>query len=262
MTGRFGFAVLLGLWGAVAAARDVTLCMTEREFLPINSTQIEAPGQYLVRMALETQGDKPVFVPLPWRRCVEGLRHGDYDGAIGMAATESFFPFMRFPMTDGKPDGSKALGDLVYVAVRLRDGRAGWNGESFLNLRRPVIYNAPSLLVADKMHRLGEGNPNTSLSEEQMLSMLVKGRADIAVGRKDVTETLIAGDELFRDRIEVLPDPFVAAPSHLAFRQDFRDPSPGYAQRVWDEIGRLKASPDWPETVRRLLAARKPVKPS
>lgn len=249
MRKRLVGAVLLGLWSAASSARDVALCMTDREFLPINSTRFEAPGQYLVRSALESQGDRAVFVPLPWRRCVEGLRHGDYDGAIGMAATESFFPFMRFPLADGKPDGSKALGDLIYVAVRLRDGRAGWDGDTFLNLRRPVIYNAPSLLVADKMHRLGAGNPNTSLTEEQMLSMLVKGRADIAVGRKDVTETLIAGDELFHERVEILPDPFVAAPSYLAFRQDFRDPSPGYAQRVWDEIGRLKTAPDWPARI-------------
>ena len=47
-------AIFLGLLGAAASARDVTLCMTDREFLPINSSKFEAPGQYLVRMALES----------------------------------------------------------------------------------------------------------------------------------------------------------------------------------------------------------------
>jgi len=259
---RTCLVLLTALSVSAARARDLAFCMTEREFLPVTSTLIEAPGQYLVRQAVEAQGDKAVFVPLPWRRCVEALRHGDYAGAVGMAATDSFLSFMRFPANGGEPDAAKALGELLYVVIRLKNSRADWDGERFLYLRRPVIYNAPSLLLADRMRRLGQGNPNASLSEEQMLSMLVAGRADVAVGRRDVAEDLMAGDETFRDKLEILPKPFIAAPSYLAFRQTFAEPFPGYAQRVWDEIGRLKAAPDWPETVRRLMSARKPPKPS
>lgn len=91
--------------------------------------------------------------------------------------------------------------------------------------------------------------------------MLVAGRADLAVGRRDVFEALIAGDA-FRDKIEMLPTPFVAAPSYLAFRELFADHMPGYAERVWTEIGRLTTVPDWPETKQRLLTERKPFKPS
>ncbi len=258
----FAVALFVALLSAPAPGRDIRFCMTEREFLPIASTLIEAPGQYLVRLAVQSLGDRAVFVPLPWRRCVEGLRHGDYDGAVGMAAAESFLSFMRFPMLGEQLDDTKALGGLLYVAARLKGARADWDGERFLYLRKPVIYNAPSLLVADKMRRLDVGNANTSLSEEQMLTMLVAGRADIAVGRKNVTEELIAADSSFRERIEILPAPFVAAPSYLAFRKAFPEPSPGYVQRIWDEIGRLKSAPDWAETERRLLAAHKPLKPS
>lgn len=260
MTLRLCLILGAALFSAAGWGRDITLCMTEREFLPISSPHIEAPGQYLVRLAVESQGDRAVFVALPWRRCVEGLRHGDYDGAVGMVATDGFLPFMRFPLADGRPDASKALGDLLYVAVRLKDSPADWDGERFLNLRKPVIYNAPSLLLGDKMRRLGVGNSNASLSEKQMLTMLAAGRADIAVGRKDVTEELIEAEDAFRDRIEILPVPFVSSPSYLAFREGFAEPSPGYEERVWDEIGRRKAAQDWPETMQRLLAAHRPLK--
>ena len=261
MRARAGLILLILLWAAAGQSREIRICMTGREFLPINSPSFEAPGQYLVRQAIERQGDKALFVGLPWRRCIEGLRHGDYDGAIGMAATESFLTFMRFPEADGKADPAKSLGDLLYVAVRLTGATASWDGEHFVGLRQPVIYNAPSLVLADKMHRLGAGNPNGSLSEEQMLSMLVAGRADLAVGRRDVFAALIAGDA-FRGKIEMLPAPFVATPSYLAFREVFADHMPGYAERVWEEIGRQTAAPDWPETRQRLLTERKPFKPS
>jgi len=254
-------AVLAGLWAASSQGREIRLCMSEREFLPINSPAFEAPGQYLVRRAIESQGDKALFIGLPWRRCVDGVRHGDYDGALGMVATESFLTFMRFPEANGQPDSSKALGGLFYVAVRLIGAGADWDGEHFRGLRQPAIYNAPSLVLADKMHRLGAGNPNTSLSEEQMLSMLVAGRADIAIGRRDVFAALLAGDT-YRGKIEILPTPFVDADSYLAFREVFADGSPGYAERVWDEIGHLKAASDWPDTQQRLLTDRKPFKPS
>ncbi len=261
MRSRAGLILLILLWAAAGQSREIRICMTEREFLPINSSGFEAPGQYLARQAIERQGDKALFVGLPWRRCIEGLRHGAYDGALGMVATESFLTFMRFPEANGKADPAKALGDLLYVAVRLKGSSANWDGEHLVGLRRQVIYNAPSLVLADKMHRLGAGNPNGSLSEEQMLSMLVAGRADLAVGRRDEFAVLLAGDA-FRDKIEMLPAPFVATPCYLAFREVFADHVPGYAERVWDEIGRLTAAPDWPETKQRLLTDRKPFKPS
>jgi polar amino acid transport system substrate-binding protein len=252
---RICLALLAGLASGATHAREIRLCMTEREFLPISSRAFEAPGQYIVREAIERQGERVLFIALPWRRCVEGLRHDEYDGAIGMVATDSFLSFMRFPMADGRADASKALGDLLYVAVRLKGSAANWDGEHFHGLARPVIYNAPSLVLADKMHRLGAGNPKTSLGEDQMLSMLLAGRADIAVGRKDVTEAL-AAREPFRGKIEILPAPFVSAASYLAFRKSFADPVPDFAGHVWDEIGRLQASPDWPATRQRLLAQR------
>ncbi len=261
MKTRLFLALLAGLWGTAGQSREIRLCVSDRELLPINSPTFEAPGQYLVRRAIESQGDKAVFVPLPWRRCIAGLRHGEYDGAVGMAATESFLTFMRFPEANGRPDTSKELGKLLYVAVRVKGAEADWDGDHFRGLRRPVIYNAPSLVLADKMHRLGAGNPNTSLSEEQMLSMLVAGRADIAVGRREVFEALMAG-ETYRDKIDMLPAPFVNADDYLTFRDVFADHSPGYAERVWSEIGRLKAAPDWAETRQRILTDRKPVNPS
>jgi len=261
MKTRLCGVLLVALWACGGQTREIRLCMTEREFLPINSPNFEAPGQYLARQAIERQGDKALFVGLPWRRCIEGLRHGEYDGALGMAETESFLTFMRFPEANGKADTSKALGNLVYVAARLKGAAAGWDGEQLIGLRQPVIYNAPSLVLADKMHRLGAGNPNSSLSEEQMLSMLVAGRADLAVGRRNVFEALVAGDA-FRDRIEILSVPFVDATSYLAFSEVFATRTPGFAERVWDEIGRQIAAPDWAETKQRLLSERKPFKPS
>lgn len=257
---RLWLFLLVGLLSAGAQARDIRLCMTEREFLPINSPVFEAPGQYLTRLAIEKQGDRAIFSGLPWRRCIDGVRHGDYDGAIGMAATESFLSFMHFPETDGRLEESKALGNLVYVAVRVKGSDAGWDGRHFINLRQPAIYNSPSLVLTDKMHQLGAGDPNTSLGEEQMLAMLLAGRADLAIGRRDVFETLME-TEAFGGKLEMLSTPFVDAISYLAFRELFAHQSPGYAERVWDEIGRLKAQPDWPETRRRLLTDRKPFNP-
>lgn len=261
MRTRAGLILLILLWAVAGQSREIRICMTGREFLPINSPAFEAPGQYLVRQAIERQGDNALFVGLPWRRCIAGLRHGEYDGALGMAATESFLTFMRFPELNGIADPAKAVGEMLYVAVRLKGSPANWDGEHLVGLRQQVIYNAPSLVLADKMHRLGAGNPNGSLGEEQMLTMLMAGRADLAVGRRDVFAALLAADR-FRDKIEMLPAPFVATPGYLAFREVFADHMPGYAERVWDEIGRLTAAPDWPETKKRLLTDRKPFKPS
>jgi len=237
-------------------ARTVSLCLAERELLPVSSARFEAPGQYLARLAIEHQGDRAVFTALPWRRCVAGVRNQQFDGAIGVVVTESFLTYMHFPMAEGAPDPSKSLGNIVFVAMRPVGSSASWDGGRFRNVTRPVLYNSAAQAIQDKLTQLGVPKNSDTPQEERMMEIMLSGRADIAVGREDAVVPL-AESPAFRGRIEVLPRPFVSTPTYLAFRRTIWESDPMYVEAIWSDIARQRAAPDWEETARRLLEQKK-----
>jgi len=238
-----GACVLIGLGLApdVRAERVLRICETERELQPISSPKGDAPGQKLVRAAAQAMGDRVTFTPLPWRRCIADLRHGHYDGAIGVVPTETFLTTLKFPETGGVPDPRRSLGDLSFVVVRRIGAAPSWDGNRFTGLDLPVLYDAASQIVTQKLKRLGAPAEPVPLAESQMIDMLHRGRSDIAIGRRDMIEALLRAPETAGD-VEMLPQPFVQAPAYLAFGSPFAESSPGYADRLWDEVGRLRAT--------------------
>lgn len=237
---------------APVQARTVKLCLAEREFLPVSSPRFEAPGQYLARQAIERQGDHAIFTALPWRRCVAEVKSKVYDGAIGVVATETFLDYMRFPHAGAELDVSKSLGDIVFVAMRAMSGTTGWDGQRFERLTRPVLYNPAAQAIEDKLTKLGVPKDGATPQEERMMSMLLVGRADIAIGREDAALDLLDAAP-FRDNIEILPRPFLATPTYLAFRKSWVDENHAYAEAVWTEIGKIRETPSWEDQARRLL---------
>ena len=249
---RLAVFLLIVLCTAPVQARTVKLCLAERELLPVSSPRFEAPGQYLVRMAIERQGDHAVFTPLPWRRCVTEVKTKVYEGAIGAVATETLLDYMRFPRAGGDLDVSNSLGDIVFVAMRSVSGNAGWNGQHFEHISRPVLYNPAAQAIEDKLTKLGVAKDGSTPQEERMMSMLLVGRADIAIGREDAVLDLLETPP-FRDNIEILPRPFLATPTYLAFGKSWAAENAVYIEAVWKEIGRLRETPGWEDMARRLL---------
>jgi hypothetical protein len=245
-------ALFLLVVAAGAEARAVKLCLAEREFLPVSSPRFEAPGQYLARLAIEKQGDRASFTALPWTRCVASVRSGLYDGAIGVVATESFLPYTRFPMAGLRPDVSKSIGDIVFVAMRPMGGKANWNGEHFENVTKPVLYNPAARVIFDKLAGLGVPRDAGSPQEAQMVAMMLAGRAEIAIGREDAVVPL-AESPAYTGRIEVLTRPFVSTPTYLAFGKSFHDANTAFDEAVWAEIVHLRQADDWEDIARRLL---------
>ena len=235
-----------------AQARTLKICFAAREFLPVSSPRFEAPGQYLARRAIESRGEQARFTALPWTRCVTEVRTGAYDGVLGAVVTDSFLPYMRFPMAGAQSDVSKSVGDIVFVAMRPVGGAANWDGARFENVTHPVLYNPAARSIFDKLAALGVPRDSGSAREAQMMNMMLAGRADIAIGREDTVLPLIE-TPAFRGRIEVLSRPFVATPSYLAFGKGFHEENAAFDQAVWKEIARLRKEPGWEETAQELL---------
>jgi polar amino acid transport system substrate-binding protein len=160
---------------------------------------------------------------------------------------------MRYPMAGGEANAAESLGNIVFVAMRPIGGAADWDGIHFSHVTRPVLFNAAARSIYDKLADLNLPRDSDTPQEAQMMTRLLAGRADIAIGREDAVTALLE-TQPFRGHIEILPRPFVSTPTYLAFRDSVVAANPGFADAVWTEIGRMRRAPDWEERARRLLA--------
>ncbi len=236
-----GVAGVLAL-SAHAATLDV--CIADRDYPPLFFLDHDGQAQWLVRKALERQHDMVNFISVPWRRCLEGLRSGQYAAALPVAANPAFLPLYAFPMQHGQVDRSVALQEVVHVAVRRVGSNADWDGSRFANLTMPVVYPSGIVIVRDWLAARGVAADDGTRSDDAALRKLMAGRANLAIIQSALAEQLLAQDE-FRGRLEILPTPVLVFSVYLAFNRAFFEAAPAYPQALWKELKRLRGTPEW-----------------
>ncbi|NRF69262.1 hypothetical protein HLB44_19885 [Aquincola sp. S2] len=225
-------------------ARTIKVCIPANPFPPLTFPDREGQGQWLVRKAVERQGDAVEFEAVPWVRCTDGVAAGTYDVAMPPSAHAAFLPTMAFPMAAGQVDQGRAVGSVTLVALRRVGSRAYWDGTSFSGLTTPVMFNKGVVTVREKLARLGVPGDEGASANESLLNKLLLGRGEILVLNAQQAAEEVASDE-FRGKLEILPTPFLSFTLHAAFNRKFQAAQPAYVEAIWTEIGRLRASPEW-----------------
>src|SRR5271165_552655 len=89
------FAMVLSL---VCHSRTLKVCIPDEDYPPVIFMQKDGQAQWLARKAIESQGDALQLVAVPWRRCIEGAKKGDFNAALPPAINPQFLPDLVFPM--------------------------------------------------------------------------------------------------------------------------------------------------------------------
>ncbi|MGH8435693.1 MAG: hypothetical protein ACRERX_14730 [Pseudomonas sp.] len=76
------------------------------------------------------------------------------------------------------------------------------------------------------------------------MEMLLLGRGQIAVGSEHQTLALLK-DKSFKDRIEVLPEPFMQAPGYMGVGKAVYVANQQVIERIWTTIGEIHAPDQW-----------------
>lgn len=238
------FASLMAGAAQPCAGRTLAVCMGDRPYPPLFFPDHEGQAQWLVRKAVEHQGDLVTFAAVPWRRCLQGLRTGVYAAALPVIGNQSFLPDYAFPMDRLGIDASRELARVSHVVVRRVGSEADWDGDHFSHLGGAILYPAGIVVVREALAALGVPGDDGSALEEQTLRKLLARKGDLAVIQSGVAQELLALAP-FRDKLEILPQPLLARPSYLAFNRAFHDADRPYVEAIWLEIRRLRGSPEW-----------------
>jgi polar amino acid transport system substrate-binding protein len=236
----FGCAALI--LSASGFARTITVCIPSNPFPPLTFTDHEGQGQWLVRKAVERQGDAVRFESVPWKRCTEGVVAGAYEAAMPPSA--KFLPQMAFPMAGAEADARKSFGTVTMAVLRRVGSKAHWDGKAFTSLNTPVLYNKNIVSVKEKLATLGIAGDEGAHVNESLLRKLLAGRGELLIMNEQAAMEELAQPE-YKGQLEILPVPFLTFTLYVAFNREFHAANTAFVEAVWTEIARLRSTPEW-----------------
>lgn len=95
------------------------------------------------------------FARAPWKRCIQGLKRGDYDGVIsGFSSQRTTYGI--YPMRNGNVDKTLAMSRASYCLYHGKEQRLKWNGNEFVGKSElPVaVPQSYSIIQMLKRHQL------------------------------------------------------------------------------------------------------------
>ena len=223
-------------------ARNITVCIPSNPFPPLTFVDHEGQGQWLVRKAVERQGDTVRFEVVPWKRCTDGVVAGSYEAAMPPSA--AFLSSMAFPLAGAQVDSHKAVGDVNLVVLRRVGTKADWNGKAFSALTTPVMFNKNIISVRDKLAKLGVQGDEGAHANESLLHKLLAGRGELLVMNGQAAAEEI-GEPEYGGKLEILPTPFLTFTLYVAFNRNFYAGNAAFVEAIWSEIARLRSSAEW-----------------
>lgn len=250
------FVSALSCFTCHAEGRQWMACIVDELHIPFSSLDrsMEAPGQILVRRAFEKEGDRINFMAFPWKRALLNMGDRGCDLLVGASAAKAYMDFISFPLKNNAPDTGRALGFVTYKVVRLPGSKVNWDGKKFMNLSTPVLYPPGAASIESKLAQLGVRGNDSVRKPVQLLRMLLRNHAEIALMR-DQELGLLLKDAEFGGRFEVLPASFIEWNGYLGVRRKLYENEPAFFENIWTTIGRLNNDTEVKKTMKELLDA-------
>lgn len=227
--------LLAGLSGVVQA-QTLQVCVSDEPFPPFTAPDREERSQQLIRQAAELQGWQVSFIAKPWRRCLAGVEQDVYQAVAGVAATPEYRALMAFPQLGEQADPGRSLGLTRLLVYRLLGSEDDWDGQHFSILHKPVLYLAGRATLKARFAALDVDAVDAAHHSIQLARMLLNGRGSLVVDHEYQIRQLQTLPE-FKDRLEVLPQPFADAQVYLAVSPRFYNSHQPQVETLWNQLG-------------------------
>jgi polar amino acid transport system substrate-binding protein len=239
----FAVFTLAGPAASAGAPAPLTLCFEDVAQRPWSTPGATGLNFELLRRVEKQLGEHFVYKSKPWRRCLEELRLGAVDAAIGTAYSQERRSIAVFPMLrNGDADPARALyTDNAYVFLRV-GGNASWDGSELVAPGGAVAVQS-GYVTGELLRKRGFRPRELVKSADDGLRLLVSGMYDIAILQGKEASYLVRTDARFQHRVLQASLPYAAIDCHLAFGRAAYARDPRRAEAIWQSIAAERRSP-------------------
>ena len=183
------------------------------------------------------------FKRVPWKRGLVLIEHNQADGIFHSSYKKERLKIGVYPMQDNEPNPDKRLLNMSYVLYKLKESPLIWDGEKFDHLNGPIGATI-GFAVIDMLKEKGASVDESKRTSHNMMKLLV-GRLAAVAELETMADAFLAGDpDKFKDVVKILP-PLRTKPYYLMFSHEFVKKNPRLAEKIWDEIEKIRESPEF-----------------
>lgn len=197
----------------------------------------------LLKIAERNLNLKFEFKRVPWKRALMMTEANETDAIFHSSFKEERLKIGVYPMKNGKPDQERRLINNSYVLYKLKDSPLEWDGSKFTNLNGPVGAAIGYAIVGD-LKKKGVTVEESKKTLNSMLKLVQRRLAAVAELENMADLTLADNPEKFKNIVKVHP-PLRTKPYYLMFSHGFVKKYPQVAERIWDEIRKVRESDEF-----------------
>ncbi|WP_263145312.1 transporter substrate-binding domain-containing protein [Pseudomonas sp. RIT-PI-AD] len=215
---------------------SLLLCHEDRDAYPWSM----ADGSGLNRQLLaRVERALPVqfrYVALPWRRCLDGVARGLYDGAFAASFNLERTKGAVYPLTaQGLPERGKRLHTATYALYRRIGQGPEWDGAAFHRLDGR-IGSLSGFSIVDFLRARGAEVDETSRDPLALLSMVKNRRIEAAALQVLRADFILKAHPELNDDLEKAEIPLEVKDYYLVFSPHFAAQRPQVVRQIWDSI--------------------------
>lgn len=237
--------LLTCLLSVPALATELRVCSDNRNVPPLIYVDGMGAAQYILPRVAANLGLDLSIVYHPQPRCLLEVDQGHFDAVLVAAPNPITLNTLAFPITkDGQFDRNRAYLDMTVVAFRLKTSQAQWDGKHFSNLDKQVLYEVGVPSIHSLMQEIDVPSKASARTPVHMINMMRLQRADIGIGLGPAVAYALHVEDPDAE-FEIIQPPLLQTTAYLGLGKTFQAANPELSERLWDEIRRFIASPQW-----------------
>jgi polar amino acid transport system substrate-binding protein len=245
---RIVAAIMLSLVSFLAHAADkpasMKLCYEKEDIHPGVLKAKPALKIVLIGAIEKKLGIKFELAALPWKRCLDELKAGSFDGIVAASFKPDRLELGTFPMVAGKPDETKAMMFGGYTLYRLKGSNlAQWDGKTLAV--KGSIGAQPGYSIIDQIKGLGGKVDDGTRTAEDNLRKLLAGRVAAVALQTLEGENLVNNNPEFSGKIEKVSPALVNKPSYLMLSKQFVAKHGDFSKTVWNAAEQVRESAEF-----------------
>src|SRR6185437_2134553 len=185
------------------------------------------------------------YEPMPWTRCLEEVRIGAMDAAIGAGDAPERHEYAVYPtLPDGGIDTKVSIWTDVFKVYYRAGSKVKWDGK---NLDAPggKVMAQRSYVIATILRERGYRVAEAAKSSMDSLRFLAQGGIEVAVLQGAQAEWLCANDARFKGKIVCGETPYAVLPLYFLPSRISYDSEPKRMQAIWAEIRAVRGSAEY-----------------
>ena len=199
----------------------------------------------LLRKVEARLGEHFVYSPMPWVRCLEEVRIGTMDAAIGAAEAPERREFAVYPtLPDGSVDSKMAIWSDTFNVFYRTGSKVQWDGKELI-VPGGAVMAQRSYAIAGILRGRGFKVVEPGKSVADSLRFLAAGGIEAAVLQGVDAQWLCANDVRFQGLIRQSTAPYAVLPLYFMPARLSYGRNPKRMQAIWNEIRNVRTSAEY-----------------